>query len=432
MTEARLRRLVVGAALGRLVLSALPFVVAALTGARHGALPHWDALYYARLAAHGYGSMLQGDRGVLAFFPLFPLVASGPIHLGLPPDVAVVLVADLSAFAATVALALLVAREWGTTVAARAVVLFLAVPASFFLSVGYSEGPFLALSLCAFMALRRHRWSLAALLCGLAAVTRPTGVALAIPYLVEWWSARRALVGGGRSSACSSVGDARARFAAHLPGGIGGEPRKNGGDCVAGQTATGAAGLQEADRRALDLHALTGLILLVLPLALYALYDWRLGVGPLPYLTIEREVWKQSWNWPWVTAAKQIAVLGSLDGSGLAPVGLLNLVSLLLAAPLLVAALVKLPATYRAYALVSTVLVAAIDSALPFYVGGHTAHAYSIPLTSTHRLLLAAFPLFIAAALLIRRTGLLLVVAALLFLGQLLVATLFVHDVFAG
>jgi len=400
MTEVRLHRLVAGAVLGRLVLSALPFVVAALTGPRHGATAHWDALYYARLAAHGYGAMLHGDRSGLAFFPLFPLVAAGPIVLGLPPAVAVVLVADLSALVATVALALLVAREWGTAVAARAVVLFLAVPASFFLSVGYSEGPFLALSLCAFVALRRRRWSIAALLCGLAAVSRPTGLALAAPYLVEWWGARRALAQDDHAATAQRSG--------------------------------GGAKKILAARRALDLRVLLPLVLFVLPLALYAAYDGRLGVGPFPYLAIERDVWKQSWNWPWVTAAKQIAVLGALDGSGLAPVGLLNLISLLLAAPLLVAALVMLPATYRAYALVSTALVASVDSALPFFVAGHTTHAYSIPLTSTHRLLLAAFPLLIAAALLVRRTRLLIVVAATLFLGQLLVATLFVHDVFAG
>ncbi len=427
MTEMWPRRLVAGAVLGRLVLSALPIVVAALTGARHDPTAHWDALYYARLAAHGYGSMRGSDRGGLAFFPLFPLVAAGPLRLGLPPAVAVVLVADLCALVATVALALLVAREWGPVVAARAVVLFLTVPASFFMSVGYSEGPFLALSLCAFVALRRHRWIVAALLCGLAAVTRPTGVALAVPYLVEWWCVRRAL------AAHTSTGGTGRVFAVRLPAALRGETRKNGGETDGmATTARGAAGARLAAQRALDLHALAPLVLLVLPLALYALYDWRLGVGPFPYLVVERDIWKQSWNWPWVTAAKQIAVLGTLGRSGLAPVGLLNLVSLLLAAPLLVAALVTLPAAYRAYALVSTALVAAVDSALPFYVAGHAAHAYSIPLTSTHRLFLAAFPLLIAAATLIRRTGLLVVVAATLFLGQLLVATLFVHDVFAG
>jgi hypothetical protein len=61
------------------------------------------------------------------------------------------------------------------------------------LAFAYAEGPFLALAAAQLLALRGRRWWWAAGFALLAALTRPTGLFLAVPALVEAWRARREL-----------------------------------------------------------------------------------------------------------------------------------------------------------------------------------------------------------------------------------------------
>jgi hypothetical protein len=358
----------------------------ALTSALHvGRSPlanpwaHWDAVYYVRLATNGYGPYVHGpDHTGLAFLPLYPLLLALPIHLGLPAYVVAMGLATLCAVIAFAALAVLVAGDFGTDVAARTVTLVAATPAALFLGLGYSESLYFALSLCGFVALRRARWTVATLLFALAAATRPTGVLLALPYLVEWiYRYRRA-------------------------------PR---------------AGLRH----------LAPLALLPLALALVALYDAALGASPLAYLQVEHTAWHQGWAWPWVTITRQITALGTLGiaGSSLLPVGLLNLAAAVLALPLLAQAVCRLPLSYTVYALAVYVMVTSASSGVPYY-GRDVAHPFVLPLLSTHRYLLMAFPLAISAALLVRRRSLFVATTITLLLLQLTLGTLFVNRLWAG
>ena len=340
---------------------------------------HWDAVYYVRLAQHGYLPYVHGgDHTGLAFFPLFPLALALPIALGVPPYLASFALANLFAVAACGALLHLARREFGEDVAARSVMLLAAVPAAAFLTFGYGESLFLALAIGGMALLRGHRWAAAAVLCGLAAAARPTGILLALSYLAEWWCLYRTA------------------------------PRSG-------------------------LRPLAPLALAALPLLATAAYDASLGASPLASLHMEQTVWHYTWAWPWDTIMRHLAALGSLagPGRGLLPTALLNLAAALLALPLLVAALRVLPAAYNVYSIGVYLLTVGISSAAPFY-GPDVNHPYVLPLLSTHRLLLAAFPLAIAAALVLKSRPAWLASVAVLLVGQFGLAYLFFSRLWAG
>ena len=112
-------------------------------------------------------------------------------------------------------------------------------------------------------------------------------------------------------------------------------------------------------------------------------------------------------------------------------VGLLNLAVAVLALPLLALALRRLPLSYAVYALAVYVMATGVSSGAPFY-GRDVAHPFVLPLISTHRYLLMAFPLAVSAALLVRRRSLLVVATTTLMLLQLTLGMLFVNRLWAG
>ncbi len=149
----------------------------------------WDALWYERLAVHGYGWELDTLQGQAAagFFPLFPLTIG--LILRVLPGASFFWVATIASnIAALVALALLARRlARSTEEAAGAVGLILTAAGSFYLSIPYTEGLFLLLVVLVMMATRTRQYWVAGLLCGLAVTTRAHGLALlAIPVIACW------------------------------------------------------------------------------------------------------------------------------------------------------------------------------------------------------------------------------------------------------
>lgn len=168
----------------------------------------WDATWYQLISRVGYASI-----ETTAFFPLYPMLIRGvSVVLGhgsgpIPPDQDVVRVAvamalaNLGALLAFIGLALLADHESGGAdgdFARRTVVLLAAYPFAFYLAAGYAEGFFLAEAVFALYFARRARWLPALVAALLAGLTRPTGVALALPLLWEfgrhhgWWQRDRA------------------------------------------------------------------------------------------------------------------------------------------------------------------------------------------------------------------------------------------------
>lgn len=339
---------------------------------------HWDAVYFVRLATQGYAPYVHGvDHTGLAFLPLYPLLLNLPIRLGLPPYVAAIVSSNVCALLALALLGRVVARDCGPRIAARAVVLLSVAPAALFLSLGYSESLFLVLSLGAFLLLRRRRWTGAALLCGLAAVTRPTGDLLVLAYVAEWLQ-------------------------------------------VYGRTPR--AGLRQA----------AILALAAVPLLVVAVYDVSIGAAPLAYLGVEHTVWHHTLAWPWVTLwgqGRALAPLGAA-GSSLLPAGVMGLAAAVVAIPLLIVTARRLPLSYAVYALAVYAMTVGVSSDAPFY-GHDVTHPFVLPLGSAHRYLLMAFPLAVAAGMVLRRR-LFVVTALVLALLQLGLAVLFMLRLWAG
>ena len=158
----------------------------------------WDSEWYLLIAEQGYsaGDALAryGTRywieDTAGFFPLYPLLVRGLTLTGLGPLAAAILLSNLALLAALTLLHELVRDRCGEEAAGGAVWALLAFPTSLFLSAVYSESLSLALTLGAFQAARRGRWGNTAVAGFLCALSRPTGVLVALPLAWEVWERR--------------------------------------------------------------------------------------------------------------------------------------------------------------------------------------------------------------------------------------------------
>ena len=154
----------------------------------------WDASFYRDIAAHGYASL---PNGALRFFPLYPLTGRvfGWVLAG-HDAAALILVANVSALVFVALLHRLAVQETGDTALAQRAAWFGAVfPAASVLVMGYAEGLAMALAVGMFLALRTHRWELAAVAGLLGGLCRPLGVVLVVPAAVEALRGWRGLEG---------------------------------------------------------------------------------------------------------------------------------------------------------------------------------------------------------------------------------------------
>ena len=180
-----LSRVIVLVALGTARLCVTSFNMgASARGASRSGLLAWDAHWYERIAAHGYGSL---GNGALRFFPLLAVLArSFRAVPGMPAGLAVVVVANAASFAAFVVLYRLVIFELGDEACARRAVWLLALaPPAFVLVMGYAESLLLVTSLVAILGLRQHRYALAIFAGFAAGLSRPVGVLVVIPAAIE-------------------------------------------------------------------------------------------------------------------------------------------------------------------------------------------------------------------------------------------------------
>lgn len=146
----------------------------------------WDGGWFVRVATEGYptgysygaGGEVVGNG--LAFFPLYPTLVRMLTLTGLGAGDAALTVAWVAAGCAAVALHLLGTSLYDRRTGYALVVLCCAQPVSVVLSMGYSEGVFLAAVTGMLVAAHRGGWLTAGLLGLAAALTRPTGVAAAL------------------------------------------------------------------------------------------------------------------------------------------------------------------------------------------------------------------------------------------------------------
>ena len=186
-------RVIVLAALGAARFSVSHFKLGAVArGPSRSGLLAWDARWYERIAAHGYGGL---GNGALRFFPLLPVLArSFRAVPGMTAGLSVIIVANVASLAAFVVLYRLVVFELGDEACARRAVWLLALaPPAFVLVMGYAESLLLLTSLVAFLGLRQRRYDLAICAAFAAGLCRPLGMLLIIPAAIEVSASWRSL-----------------------------------------------------------------------------------------------------------------------------------------------------------------------------------------------------------------------------------------------
>ncbi|BAU85757.1 integral membrane protein [Streptomyces laurentii] len=160
-------------------------VAAAATGKDgwHRLSGRWDAVWYTRIAEHGYGYQVTLPDGAvhadLAFFPLFPALERA-VSTVLPVDAATagLLLSWAASLAAAWGMYAVGAHVAGPRAGVVLAVLWGVYPTAFVQSMAYTETLFTALAAWSVYAVLRGRWITAGLLCVLAGLTRPTAAAL--------------------------------------------------------------------------------------------------------------------------------------------------------------------------------------------------------------------------------------------------------------
>lgn len=146
-------------------------------------LRHWDGLWYALIAAEGYGGTTETARA--AFWPLFPwLMDVGNQLTGWPVEVVGYLISNLAFAAALILLYRLVTLDFPAEVARRTLWALALFPTALFFTAVYTESLFLMLVIGSLLAARQGSWLAAGLVGALAALTRSYGVLLGLPFLI--------------------------------------------------------------------------------------------------------------------------------------------------------------------------------------------------------------------------------------------------------
>ncbi|MGW2557668.1 hypothetical protein ACWCXB_00200 [Streptomyces sp. NPDC001514] len=166
-----------------MVILAVGAAVAGVDGL-HRLKGRWDAVWYVRIAEHGYGYEVRLPDGSvhsdLAFFPLLPALERGASEVlpGVDAATAGLVVAWAAAFAAAWGIYAVGAHVAGHRAGVLLAVLWGVYPTAFVQSMAYTETLFTALAAWSLHALLTGRWIAAGTLCALAGLTRPSAAAL--------------------------------------------------------------------------------------------------------------------------------------------------------------------------------------------------------------------------------------------------------------
>ncbi|BAZ52730.1 hypothetical protein NIES4103_53950 [Nostoc sp. NIES-4103] len=151
----------------------------------------WDSMHYRAIATVGYEFVNDSKQHNLAFFPLFPLSIWVLMKLGLPFELAGLLVNNLAFLAALNYLYFWTKEHYGITIAQWASGVVCLYPSAMFTGVIYTEGLYLFASTAALRAFDQNQYGRTAFWGAMATATRPTGMALIPAFAIAAWKQRR-------------------------------------------------------------------------------------------------------------------------------------------------------------------------------------------------------------------------------------------------
>lgn len=299
----------------------------------------WDVNAFLNISYFGYRHTPD-----VAFFPLWPLTQHlGGLVLGdfFPNSFyfAGIILANILFYFVLVLLYKLLALDFDTALARRALFILAFSPYALFFFAGYSESLFLVLCLAVFLLLRRGRpgdWWLAGLLAYLAVLTRSSGIALVLPYLVmyyyHYWRANMRSETGWRQ-----------KLSAFVP-------------------------------------------IAFIPTAIltYMLYLYLIKGSPLIFRLQEETIWHRQFTWPWDTVSMIIHAFSVR--TTLITADIIDVTFVLIALLTLAPGWTRIPWHYRLFA----IALAAFALAFPT----HTLE----PLASQPRYMISIFPITVIYA----------------------------------
>ena len=149
----------------------------------------WDSGWYMRIAERGY--YIEGRQSNVAFFPLFPYAAKAVGKVVGSHWAGGLVVSNLSLLFSLFFLLGIARRYLDPDGSRRFLIYLLIFPSSFFFSAYYTEGLFLLTTSASFYFYLSEKFLLCGVFGSLAAMTRSTGVALFVAYLIGYlWKKR--------------------------------------------------------------------------------------------------------------------------------------------------------------------------------------------------------------------------------------------------
>jgi hypothetical protein len=152
-------------------------------GSAYHALTRWDAVWYRRIAEHGYGHVHVASDGRqlsdYAFFPLYPMAERAlSAATGLPVVQAGLVISAVSSLVAAAGIYRVGTHLHDARTGVILVCLWSSVPVAIVQSMAYTESLFTAFVAWSLYAVLVHRYVLAGALVALAGLTRAMSVAL--------------------------------------------------------------------------------------------------------------------------------------------------------------------------------------------------------------------------------------------------------------
>jgi Gpi18-like mannosyltransferase len=152
---------------------------------------HWDAAWFKQIATMGYSYVDDGKMHNIAFFPVLPIAIRALLTLGIPVNIAGVLINNFAFLGALILLYRWAEEYHGVSAARWSTAVLAWCPFSLFGTVIYSEGLFLLLTTASLRAFEKGQYLRAALWGALTTATRVTGAALLPAFLLVAWRERR-------------------------------------------------------------------------------------------------------------------------------------------------------------------------------------------------------------------------------------------------
>ena len=163
-----------------------------------GVWERFDTLWYVHIATHGY------DRAqATVFYPLYPALIRVFTVVTRSELISAVVISTIGSFFLIWGALRIFEEDFGASTSKRAIVLWLAWPASFTFFAAYPESVLLALVVWSVWFARAGRWTQAGVLGFLAGCTKALGCMTALPLLWLAWRQRKA-AGGAAAFACGA------------------------------------------------------------------------------------------------------------------------------------------------------------------------------------------------------------------------------------